>query len=379
MLTITNQIPYFVISCLLLLIAAILLHSSSFYQSQVSDTQDKYLSLDGLRGFLALGVFFHHAVIFYFFYATGIWEVPPSRFYTLLGQSAVALFFMITGFLFWSKAIRAKGRINVKSLLNSRVKRLLPMYIVSVLVVFGVAYVAGGFMLRSSYPRLAMTMLHWMSFGFMDQPDINGLGNSWLINSVYWTLRYEWIFYLLLPLLAWAYRDIAFFVLAALTAVLVLKYSLHIVLLCFIFGAVTAWLLDKSEQKFNRLLQGSVATLLASGLLMILFWRFDTAYSIQAELILFGIFFIVVSGNNLFGLLTSKPARAVGAMSYSIYLLHSPILFLLLYMVNLALPIKGMQAVQYWGVIALAGTVLILASSVTYRFVEYPYMRRRVS
>ncbi len=378
MLTITNLIPYFVISSLLLLIAAILLRSSSFYQAQVSNTHDKYLSLDGLRGFLALGVFFHHAVIFYFFYVTGKWVLPPSRFYTLLGQNAVALFFMITGFLFWSKAIRSKGRINVKSLLDSRVRRLFPMFAVSVLVAFGIAFAVSGFALRSSYFKLVKAMLEWMSFGLF-QPDINGLKNSGLINTVYWTLKFEWAFYLLLPLLALAYRDIAFFVLVTLTVVLVLKFSLHILLLCFVFGALTAWLLDKSEQKFDRLLQGSVATLFASGLLMILFWRFDTAYSIQAELILFVIFFIIVSGNNLFGLLTSKPARAVGAMSYSIYLLHSPILFLLLYTVNLALPIKGMQTVQYWGVIALAGTVLILASSVTYRFVEYPYMRRRVS
>jgi len=65
-------------------------------------------TLDGLRGFLALGVFFHHAAVYHEYLSDGRWQVPPSRFYTLVGQSSVAMFFMITGFLFWSRIIQQK-------------------------------------------------------------------------------------------------------------------------------------------------------------------------------------------------------------------------------------------------------------------------------
>jgi peptidoglycan/LPS O-acetylase OafA/YrhL len=68
---------------------------------------ERVTSLDGLRGFLAFGVFFHHAVITYFYLANGRWDTPPSRFYTLAGHIGVDMFFMITGYLFWSRLIRA--------------------------------------------------------------------------------------------------------------------------------------------------------------------------------------------------------------------------------------------------------------------------------
>lgn len=198
------------------------------------------------EGGLALAVFFHHAVMFYFFYATGKWKIPPSTFYTLLVQIAVSLFFMITGLLFWSKAIVGKGRVNLVKLAYSRVKRHVPMYVVSVLIVFAVAFTVSGLIVNVSFTEQASALATWMTFGFMDFPDVNGLGQSWIINSVYWTLKYEWLFYLALPLLVWAYRDTAFFVLILVATVLLFKLSLHIVLLSFVFGAVTAWLLDKN-------------------------------------------------------------------------------------------------------------------------------------
>src|SRR3979490_3443378 len=67
-------------------------------------------TLDGLRGFLALSVFIHHFVITHRYLQSGIWDYPPSAFYTLLGQVGFGVFFMITGFLFWGKLLDARGR-----------------------------------------------------------------------------------------------------------------------------------------------------------------------------------------------------------------------------------------------------------------------------
>jgi tRNA A-37 threonylcarbamoyl transferase component Bud32 len=65
--------------------------------------------IDGLRGYLAFGVFVHHSIITWIFLRTGVIDFPPSNFYSMLGQGSVALFFMITGFLFWSRLL-AQGR-----------------------------------------------------------------------------------------------------------------------------------------------------------------------------------------------------------------------------------------------------------------------------
>lgn len=70
----------------------------------------RYASIDGLRGYLAFFVFLHHSCIWYFFLRTGQWQAPPSNLYNHFGQSSVALFFMITGFLFFSKLIDGRTR-----------------------------------------------------------------------------------------------------------------------------------------------------------------------------------------------------------------------------------------------------------------------------
>jgi peptidoglycan/LPS O-acetylase OafA/YrhL len=41
----------------------------------------RYSALDGLRGFAALSVFFHHVAITYYFIDAGEWDHAGSRFY----------------------------------------------------------------------------------------------------------------------------------------------------------------------------------------------------------------------------------------------------------------------------------------------------------
>lgn len=91
--------PYFAGMVLLLALA-----SAPFFA--IADTPpnprgDRLSNLDGLRGFLAFGVFFHHSAIYHQYFQDGQWVLPPSCFYTLIGPACVALFFMITGYLFW--------------------------------------------------------------------------------------------------------------------------------------------------------------------------------------------------------------------------------------------------------------------------------------
>ena len=88
------------------------------------------LTLDGLRGWLAVAVFVHHTVITWFFLQGRGWALPPSRFYGQLGQVGVALFFMVTAFLFWGKVIDRRGALDWRGFLVGRLWRLYPAYLV---------------------------------------------------------------------------------------------------------------------------------------------------------------------------------------------------------------------------------------------------------
>src|ERR1700676_3751492 len=71
--------------------------------------EGRFASIDGLRGYLALFVYLSHGCLWYFYLRNGRWDVPPSRLYTHMGSSSVAIFFMITGFLIFSKLIEAQN------------------------------------------------------------------------------------------------------------------------------------------------------------------------------------------------------------------------------------------------------------------------------
>jgi peptidoglycan/LPS O-acetylase OafA/YrhL len=110
-------------------------------------TGTRYSAIDGLRGFLALGVFVFHLIVTHRYIETGIWEAPSSRFYALLGPVGVSVFFMITGFLFWGQMLRAKGRPAWRKLYIGRLFRIGPMYVFVVLVMLYVVFARTGFRL----------------------------------------------------------------------------------------------------------------------------------------------------------------------------------------------------------------------------------------
>src|SRR5882724_11599099 len=59
-----------------------------------------FAGIDGLRGILAMNIFFHHSLVNYYYLQTGAWLLPPSNFYAQLGPMSVTMFFFVTGFLF---------------------------------------------------------------------------------------------------------------------------------------------------------------------------------------------------------------------------------------------------------------------------------------
>src|ERR1035437_7940025 len=74
--------------------------------------EGRYECIDGLRGFLALGVFIHHSSVWGEFFLTDSWQncFLKSNIYPQFGEAGVSFFFMITSFLFVSKLLSAKEK-----------------------------------------------------------------------------------------------------------------------------------------------------------------------------------------------------------------------------------------------------------------------------
>src|SRR3989344_2661153 len=120
---------YLVIMIAVVLLSGFLARKISFYKKLIAQEENgRFEMLDGLRGFLAIGVFFQHAIQNYSFFQTGIWEITDVRFYRFLGGEAVILFFITTSFLYWTKVIANNGGADMFRLYRSRLLRLAPLY-----------------------------------------------------------------------------------------------------------------------------------------------------------------------------------------------------------------------------------------------------------
>lgn len=118
--------PAFALAPLLLCLACLPLLARSL---PAEAAPSRFVTIDGLRGFLAFFVFLHHGAIWHGYLRTGLWQLPASPLFTHFGQASVALFFMITSFLFWTRLLTsAPGRIDWLQLYSSRVLRLVPLY-----------------------------------------------------------------------------------------------------------------------------------------------------------------------------------------------------------------------------------------------------------
>jgi peptidoglycan/LPS O-acetylase OafA/YrhL len=379
-LSATSIYPYFLISTLLLLGASTISNRSKFYRELLDSesASTRFLAIDGLRGFLALGVFFGHALTSYFYYVEGRWIGAHSKFYSFLAQGGVGLFFMITAFLFWNKGLQARPFLQVQTMLWSRVCRLTPLYFFSMATVIAIAVVITDFQIQQTVPMLIRQICALLSFGFISIGEINGFQEGQLINAgVQWTLRYEWLFYLFLPLGLLFKKGWGFLILSVVASLIIQAFSVKAVEWFFLFGSVAALLVSSST--FIKLQPKFWNSKFVTFILLIIFPLLATTisngYGFSLATLLFLLFICIANGNDLFGLLTSRPARFLGTISYSIYLMHGIVLFVALRSINRIIPIPTLTPAYFWIVVTICAAFLVFVCSITYRFIEHPFLK----
>lgn len=369
--------PYFAGMAFLLLIVA----SPLFKAADVPPNPHgpRISTLDGLRGFLALGVFFHHAAIYHEYLLDGRWQLPPSQFYTLIGQVGVAIFFMITGYLFWSRLIADRGRPNWLQLYIGRIFRIGPLYLFAVGAALVIVFARLGLHLNVSALQFLKELVHWLSLGFLSLGDINGYPNAvWLLAGVTWSLRYEWFFYLSLPLLALAAgRSKLHLPFAAGGLAISLVYiAMHrgpagasLISVCvglFLVGMTCGSLARRSAAVK---MTDPLASVIVGMLICAVFIAFNSAYNVGATLLLGGAFYLIASGCSFFGLLTSRPARRLGDVSYGIYLLQGLVLTVV-FLNDRARDIALRSPLGHWSMILLCAILLVIIATATHVVIE---------
>lgn len=331
--------------------------------------------LDGLRGFLALGVFVYHLIVTHGYIATGVWAPPRSPFYALLGPVGVSVFFMLTGFLFWGKLLRTRGRPDWRALYVGRLFRIGPMYLVVVLVMLAIVAARSGFVLNEGPGVVAGAVLQWLALGLLDgQPDINGQPATQVLAGVTWTLWYEWAFYASLVATAALARRRAHMALVVAAAALCLAAKMLWRIDAFGFAALFALGMAVASLLHDKglpALSNPVASTIALLCLALPFVTGASGYGSITAVLLAAFFALVCGGSTLFGLLLTSAAQRLGRISYSLYLMQG----LVLTLVFAIAPVRELAMASpaaYWAVGVACAGVLLGAAVLGYVGIERP-------
>jgi peptidoglycan/LPS O-acetylase OafA/YrhL len=358
----------------------------------VNPSSSKLASLEGLRGVLAFSVVAHHACCGYYFLQGPNADTHFTGFFNNLGLFGVLQFFFLSGFLFWRKLMK-NGKISFANFYLSRLVRIGPVYYACFVTAFLISLYFNGFKLQVSLGTLCGSLLSWFLFTIGGNGPVNHLKIADIL-PVTWTLAQEWLFYLALPFLAWFARKprrMIFYLLAF--------GACH-----FAFGALRFHLPESSPTYAADMLLFSFARFMligfGGGILVASFelrirnwlsfarpWRKGLnwillllyaaylvpllPYSIRLVLLLAG-FALVVEGCDLFGFLSSRAIRLMGAISYPVYLVHGIVNFMAMQIRNKSYPVP---LLAYMGQVSLCLIAIFLLAIVIHLVIERPTMK----
>ncbi len=359
----------------------------------------KIPEIEGLRGWLAWAVVASHLPLILNIQWFGVGMFAPA-----LGAWSVQLFILVSGFVISGLVIDKQERWS--PFIIRRAFRIFPAYLVALalgaaftpLAIEGLARAAWAsdplsWYWNSTVERHASTLAHPVEHWALHLTLLQGLvpndvlpWSSVTLLGPAWSLSLEWQFYLIAPALVWAMRSrtwAPWLVLAAFISAELYRRgvfgefgnysSLLGGLWWFIIGMATRlslpWLQKTAIPLAPTVFAAFGLCLVARDLTPVFIWiAFAALLSRPApEAPLDQVFRKMASK-----LLASKTAMAAGARSYSVYVIHIPIMNLLVYL----MPLDRLNQWEALIILTLAATGLtVIASELLYRYVEQPTIR----
>ncbi|TIT07947.1 MAG: acyltransferase [Mesorhizobium sp.] len=307
-------------------------------------------NLDGLRGLAALLVVAGHLC--------NVLGVLPGIFGDGGAQVGVQLFFCLSGFLMGMLYLNAPfGGAEVIDFYRRRIARVFPLYLVVVLASF---FAPNFTAMRVLYPIDASNIADHLLF-------IRG-------TSVLWTVPIEVQFYALFGLIWFMFsiNKAASTLLLAVTVPLLVILSdplgARLFFLSYFMIGIAVSLLPRVSSNaafltsFVLFFAGMPAVSHAIGVDLFSFWKSPLNLAAAGLLVYTAIASPVATMT-----LGSAPARCLGAISYSVYLLHWPV------MGQVARWISYKQDPALFALASLSGTAVV--ASLTYWAIERPARR----
>jgi peptidoglycan/LPS O-acetylase OafA/YrhL len=335
--------------------------------------------LEHIRALAALLVFFYHS--FHYFY--GSWQSFPSRpFFAIFteGHIGVGLFFTLSGYLFMKIAI--SGNIDYRRFIFNRFLRIFPLF----LLVFFLAISLG----RDKFQPQDLLYLFISNIGKPATSDH-------FVTGAAWTISIEFTFYLIFPFLALFVRQqglvyigrmLLIFLVLKLCVLSIADHPAH-VLQSTLIGRLDQFLIGMgfATLSISSFFKRPYALIMAA-MIIISICIFRSRYAVlfnensrsfilvfwyTLEALLWGLFTYAYT-NTQWRLpsLIERILSFIGQRSYSFYLLHGMVIYLLNYylVIDLSSPIL-------LGKITIALLLSCLLADLSWRSIELPFLNLR--
>ena len=283
--------------------------------------------------------------------------------------------------MFISKLLNFKGeRYPWKSFFVGRFFRIIPLYVLSFISVVLIVGILSKWTLEVSSFDFFRDLFRWSGIGILGQPDLNGVENTAIINSfVNWSLLYEWLLYFSLPLISILIiktKPNIFYLLISIVFIgFAWRYrNLELTHLFSLFGGGVAAIIRKYVPKKLNFNHYGFTILTIGSLLMVV--QFRAPGDLISKLFLILAFCLIAMGNDLFGLLKNTALKLMGEISYSTYLLHGILLFVVFRFGYGLEATKILSPLNYCLMIFGITPALIGLSFMTYFFIEKPFIKR---
>lgn len=365
-------------------------------------------SLTSLRGLAAILVILFHINVICF--ALAPWDSPFSHFIQK-GYLWVDFFFLLSGFIMmhvYSESFGKSIKENFHKFMRSRFARIYPLHLFSFLcmVAFYFWYRANFTMYPADYTYTFNMPAIWTNLFLVHSMDI---GKSLTWNSASWSISVEWWMYVIFPFILIPFRKITdwkriFIFLGIVAGYLFIIYYLH-PLSAAAGGSAdpnTRNTLDVTyDYGFVRCFFGFLFGMLLYELYRIgwgkkhlnknIFWllAMTAIVAVMAipmpdfiPVIVFAAIILVSVYTEGIGkhILNLRPFTYLGKISYSLYLMHLPIMFFLVNYLKRFPSVKlenlAWRTAWLYALIYLA--IVIFISTLTYHFLEIP-LRQKIA
>lgn len=354
----------------------------------------RFQQLDSLRGLAAFSVLLYHMYLVAPAFPSLLWYSPLRV--TINGHGAVILFFVLSGFVLSLPFFTGKV-FSYKTFIIKRIFRLYIPYLVA--IVFSILFFS--FFSKGGIDSLSP----WFNLFWTEKADtelivshVNLLGNLYTdaFNTVIWTLIHEMRISIVFPVIMYfiiKYSNKTNFVICFLLSAIsglneiyhfevsngfhtTLFDTLHYAAI-FMLGALTAKNIPNLTKIYMRMKRSTKVLLLLFGLMAyayamaIYFFTLlpftekigDYGVAIGAIIIIL----LSLTSYKVKKVLINKSFVFLGKISYSLYLFHFPVLFVMIYLLHGSLPI--------WLIYIITLPTVMIISTIAWYFVERPCIK----